>query len=592
MPTLSLPLDILKPAHQILVEAINEENRTSLDYLEFEYTNPVPDSLINSDINTSIVLTPLTTSSYYNSAKVYYKRMDLAEIYATKQAEITVGSRTLLSEIIPDINTFYGINLRVEDYVEQTLPLPDPMHPDARLTVTLQANADSVLFYGSCNVVLNEAAPVQDTDNTERKYYMTVVIPGSVPEIANKIVCIKADMTEHSTFRALRNAVSVAEFNSQQLFSLSNGNIVARGTFVFDAILGAEPLTTYTSATVIMNDVGNVLKTGTAAQALFGAASISQWYSHWSVPFKYIIDTADTIGTDLITKVYRYDNDGVLDTSFVVTGITYVPSMIAVDKNNKIYTVSEQYDDAGVNKIRIDRLLPTGAIDLDFAGIILTKTGSGALHGVIDLTPVESGGFYLAIGTGTNLSSVTADNIPVVNGTPLVPGGELQVYAWNPVIKFKETGELDAGYKNRLLNSSPDSVFKPTASITNNCRVLAPRLNGVTFITNKTNPITGFEQRMPISFDDKGDLLTLSGLAYANQVRWESVTGVHYQTNGKTIVYGVGLTKLPAGGWSTQRQLAVLYLKSGEIDNIIYSSPEVAGSPAVINNFALYQKVL
>lgn len=592
MPTLRLPLDISKPAHQILVDAINEENRTSLNHLEFDYTAPVTTSLLNSDINTSIVLTPITASGFYNTATVYYKRMDLAEIYASKQIEIETGVRVLLSELIPEINLHYGINLTDDDYIDQTLPVVDPLDPGAQLSVTLQAAADSVLFFGSCQVVLDEPAPITDADNVERKFYITVAVPNANPQLVNKVVCVKADFTQLETYQALRNASAITDFDAQQTISLSDGKIVMRGVFKFTAAIGGITQNTYDSATIITADNGNVVVAYSATDKAFGDPSINTWFGHWNLPFKYIIDSGDTIGTDPTTKIYRYDNLGILDLSYVATGITYVPTLVAPDKNNKLYTVSPTYSDAGINKIRIDRLLADGTLDLDFASIFLTKTGAGALHGVIDIQPNDDGGMYIALGAGTDLSSITVDNIPVVNGSALVPGGEMQVYAWNPVIKFTETGAIDTEFKNRLLNSSPNSILKPTAQIVPGKHVLAPRSNGVAFVSNINNPITGFEQRLPLSFDKEGDLLTLSGISYANQVRWSLVKDVVYQTNGKFIIWGEGVTKIPSGGWTNTRQLVAMYLKNGELDTVLYSSPEVAGVPAVIVNLALFQQVL
>lgn len=592
MPTLRLPLDITKPAHQILIDAINEENRTSLDYLEFDYTDPVVASLTNSDINTSLVLTPITASGYYNSSTVYYKRMDLAEIYSSKQIEIETGIRTLLSELIPEINLHYGINLTADDYIEQTLPVIDPLDPGAKLFVTLQATADSVLFFGSCDVFMDEPAPITDLDNVERKFYMTVAIPNADPLIANKVVCVKADFTQLDTYKALRNASAITEFDAQKTISLSDGRIVMKGVFKFTAAIGATASAAYDVTTIITADNGNVVAAFTEVEAAFGAAGIDNWYGHWNLPVKYVIDNNDIIGTDPDTKLYRYDNMGALDIAYIATGIAYVPVLIALDKNNKLYTVSPQYSDVGINKIRIDRLLEDGTIDPDFAAIILTKTGSGALHGVVDIQVNDVGGMYIALGSGTDLSSITVDNIPVVNTAPLVPGGEMQVYAWNPVVKFTESGAMDTVFKNKLLNSSPSSILKPTAAIAPGKHVLAPRTDGVVFVSNINNPITGFEQRLPLSFDAEGDLLTLSGISYANQIKWSDVKDVVYQTNGKFIIWGEGVTKIPSGGWTNTRQLTALYLKSGEMDTVLYSSPEVAGVPVAILNFALFQQVL
>lgn len=589
MPQLSLPLDISKPAHQILMEAINDENRTSLDYQDFVFGTPEPATLERSDINTKIVITPKVGSAYYNSRTIYYRRMDIAEIYASKQMEIDVDGRLELNELIDDINEFYGINLTVDDYIDTTLPVEDPQNPGARLTVPLQATSSSVLFMGGVNVILNEAAPVVDSDDVVRRYYVAVELPDANPQIYNKVLCFKSDMTAVESFKALRNATIVTEFGVDKMFSLSNGNIVLKGTFKFTAAIGATPSAAYDVSTVVIDEDGNVLQAADEQTALFGTEDVSKWYGHWKLPLKYIVDDGDIIDTDPVTKLYRYGNDGVLDTTFIATGITYPPVNVALDRLGRIYTVSYPYDDAGIYKFRIDRLLDDGTLDLAFAPVIISKTGTGFPPGLIDIKADENGGFYIALNS-SEPSSVDADNIPIINGVPLVPGNESQVYAWNPVLKFRDNGVLETDFKTRLLDYSPSSVFKQSANVNAGNNVLAPSGTGVTFMTNKNNPITGFEQRMPMSFDLAGNPIRLAGASYAQMLRWYNVREIAYQSNGKMIVQGECHTPVVGGGWSTPRHAMAIYLKSGEQDDIIYVAPENAGSPVNITSFCLFQQ--
>lgn len=589
MPQISLPLDISKPAHQILMEAINEENRTSFDYLDFDFGVPEPATLERSDINTKITITPKVGSPYYNSRTIYYRRMDLAEIYASKQIEIEVGIRTELSELIDEINDFYGINLTADDYVPSGLPTPDPLDPGARLTVFLQAKMDSVLFMGGAQVILNEAAPVVDNDNVSRKYYMSVELPDPNPQIYNKVLCFKSDLTQVDTFKALRNASMITEFGVDSMFSLSNGHLVLKGVFKFTANIGNSGSTAYDVVTVIIDEDGNVLAAADEATAMFGNEDIYTWYGHWKVPYKYIIDEGDAIGTDPATKLYRYTNAGVIDDTFLATGITYVPKNAAVDRLGRIYTVSDVYDDGGIYKYRIDRLNDDGTIDLTFSPVIMSKTGNGFPQGLVDIEPADAGGFYIMI-NNQSPTSMDQDNIPIINGVPIVPGNETQVYAWNPVIKFRENGLLDTTFANRLLNNAPNSVFVPSADVNGGNSVLAPRGDGVTFVTNKNNPITGYEQRMPMSFDNTGAPIRLSGVSYANMLRWYTVRSTAYQSNGKLIIHGSCHVRLTDGGWSTPRNAVAIYLKSGEQDDIIYVAPENAGNPVGIHNFCLLQQ--
>ena len=77
---------------------------------------------------------------------------------------------------------------------------------------------------------------------------------------------------------------------------------------------------------------------------------------------------------------------------------------------------------------------------------------------------------------------------------------------------------------------------------------------------------------MPMSFDNNGSPIRLSGLSYENMLRWYTVKATAYQSNGKLIIHGGCQYRLPDGGWSELRHAVAIYLKSGEQDDIIYMS--------------------
>lgn len=571
MPNISLPLDILKSSEEILMGAINEENRTSYDYNEFVYSNVTPVVLQNSEVNTSIVLTPKIGSLYYNSKTVYYRRMSFQEIYASSQIEIEIGSRTLLSELIPEINLYYGINLTEDDYIEQTLPVPDPLNPELRLSVVLQAKADSILFRGNVDLILNEASPVLDNDNVERKYFM-VVDTEDTTVYRNTIVCINSDLIPVESFKPLKNATNITLFNIYNVIGLSNGNMVLRGEFEFNASING-PVQSYVVNQVIITPQGNVILA--TNDPIFGnVADIYKHYSHTDGEYIYVIDNNDTIGVQA-SKVYRYNLFGVLDTGFSITGITYVPTMLAISRSGKIYTVSDVYLDT-TKKIRIDKLLSDGTIDTNFVPVIFEITSNDDPLSIADIKVVDGGGFYVVVNPIEGVSSI--DPCPVINGVPVIPGGNTQIYAYNPVFKFLNTGAKDPNFNNELKNNAGVSIYKHTGSnMQVGDNVIAPNSNGVVFFTHTANPITGYDHRSPISFDASGNQIHISGNAYASQIRWDSAKQMHYQSNGKLVVYGKAMLRLPTGGWSELRSIVALYLKSGELDEIIYTTPNTTG---------------
>ncbi len=590
MPVFNLPLDITKPAHELLVEAINEENRTSFVYTDFSYSDPEVSSLLNSDINTRIVLTPNVGSPYYNSREFYYRRMDIEEIYRTKQIEIEIGARVDLSELIDEINEFYGINLTDDDYHDTPLPQIDPLNPTAKLTVQLVITDTSVLFYGSVEIALNEAASIIDDDNIETKYYVAVALPNSNPDILNEVVCVKSDLNIQNNYKALRGTV-VSKFGVDKMFNLPNDNIVIKGNFEFTGVVAGNPSTTYDVATVIMKEDGTPLVTGVDSDKLFGPEDINKWTTHHEIPYVYIIDSNEELGIDIVTNLYRYNQTGLIDDTYSVTGITYTPAKITLDRLGRLYTLSKPYDDAGTYKVRIDRLLDDGTLDIDFNPIYIWKTGSGMPLDILDIQANDQGGLYVFTVNTDGLSSIVEDEIPIVNGNPIVPGNESQVYSWNPVLKFTDSGLLDTDFTTRLFDSAPYSLYRPFVS-THTPRVLVTNTGGVLAVTNINNPITGYEHRLPISFDLDGKPIRLSGKAYSDQIRWTEVHGVRGLRNGKVVIRGTALLKVPGVGWSENpKHLVVQYLKTGEVDSIVYAAGENAGTPVVIDAFAVIQKV-
>lgn len=583
MTDFTLPLDIHKPALEILVDAINQENRTAFIADELSFGLPFDKTLLNSDINTAITLTPKTGSKYFSSVTVHYKRMDLDYIYKSSQIEITVGDRLLLSDLIPEINQYYGINLTVDDYYDQPLPTIDPLDPNKRLLVTLQAKPESILFIGSAIIALNEARVILDKDNVERKYYIVVEsFDKSVYD--NTLVCINSDFIEFSPFQVLKNATAVRRFRVDKMLQLSNGNIHLRGSFDFTADLGIGS-TDYLVRNVVINSHGICIIADDTD--IYGPASVDKWRSHWNGLEYYVIDNDDTLAINS-NRVYKYDIDGQL-IDWTVADLAYVPKQLAIDKNGKVYTVSDIYTDV-TKKIRIDRFLSTGEVDLSFMSVILGITGSQDPMAVVDIQPVDNGGFYIALEVTRSEGTLSLGYVPIINDVPIIDGGETQIYAFNPIIKFTEDGTRDTNFNILLKNNEPNSIY--TITNTNQVvgdRVLAPRLDGVTYFTNRLNPITGFIHRAPISFTTAGEQIRISGNAYAGQIRWLDAREVHYQTNGKYLVCGSALLRLPQGGWSDAKSIVALYLQSGELDTIIYTAPVVAGPALAIHGCGILQ---
>lgn len=576
MPSFDLPLNINDPDAKILMDAVNYENQTSYDYNDFIYGEPESASLLNTIINTKIRITPKVGTLYYNSKDFFYRRMDLGQIYETSKISIQVGSRTLLSELIPEINEYYGINLKPGTYVDQVLPVEDPQNPGAPLIVALQANPGALLFQGVALIELNTTPAVLEEDRFDRRVYI-LVDNEDASIYQNTVVVYDTKFEPVTTFTLLRNCTNVTQFNATKIIPLSNGNIALRGVFKFDSVLSGSNVT-YDVNSIILAPNGAVIKIGNPH--LFGPAGITNWYGHYSDPHKYVIDTANEINTDTTTKTYRYTNDGELDITFVATGLGYVPQHITTDKSGRIYTASDPYNASGW-KLRIDRLLASGILDPNYTPIIFEIAGVGQPLGIIQMRVNELNELFVALRPVTGVSSL--DPSPIINGETVIPGNTTQVYGYTPVFKFKETGVWDKSFKNENLNIAPTAIYDTTGSnMLPNDNVIGVDGNVVMFYTNIINPITGFRQRMPLSFDKYGTPIRLAGQDYESQVRWDSTKQLLGLTNGRAIAFGMGYTKNPSGGWSALTPLVAAYFKNASGMKIIHKPTRATAGPDLV----------
>jgi hypothetical protein len=284
--------------------------------------------------------------------------------------------------------------------------------------------------------------------------------------------------------------------------------------------------------------------------------------------------------TKRIEIVNTYTNTGELDAGFVATGLGYVPQYLTTDELGRIYAASNAYNASGW-KIRIDRLLDSGILDPNYTPVILGITGSGQPLGIIQMKVNRFNELFVTLRPVTGVSSM--DPAPLINNEPVIPGGTTQVYGYTPVFKFKENGEWDKSFKNANLNSAPTAIYDVTSStMLPNDNVTGVDGNVVMFYTNIYNPITGFRQRMPISFDKYGAPIRLAGQDYEAQVRWESSKQMLGLTNGRSIAFGTGYTKNPSGGWSAISSLVAGYYKNSAAMKIIHKPTRATAGPDLI----------
>ena len=590
MPTnINDPLNINKPAIEILMDKVNAENLSQLDSNDFLFSVPTATTLPYSDINTKVTITPKVSSGYFNSRDIFYKRLDIAQILDNNSIEVLVTTETLLSELIPQINTLYGINLTADDYDDTAIPVAVP---DTEHSIVVQIKTTSYLFVGTANLILGQKSiSVDDSGYSRNIFIVTDSDDAAIYE--NKLVVLNSEYAESSSFVPFRNATAVLKFRVDKLLTLSNKDIYLGGEFQFSAALNGNPLTAITCGSVILSPTGSIKST--ASGTLFGPGVLKLYGQNRGVDKVYVVDPTALIGVNA-NNLYRYSNDGTRDT-YGATGIAYTPTLIRLCDDGKLYTVSPEYvaplqSDplTSAKHIRIDRLNVDGTLDGSFSPVYIRSTGIGDVTPVMDLLPLNSAGAYLVFKPIHTVA--TSGFTPIVNDVPFVSGLDPIDCSFNPVFKLNQDGTYSTFFKSLLPNNDPSSIVINGSELEINDPVLSFANNKIAFLTKRVNPLTGYTHRAPMSFTNMGSVVNVAPNRLANDVRWITAEKIVPLITGKFLVYGQGYTRQPSGGWSTAGALVALYNESSQLEYIVYK-PIVAGlTNPQIYNLALNETLL
>ena len=582
VPNLNDPLDIQRPALEILMEQINVENTTELLVSDFLFSVPSPATLVFSDINTKVTLTPKVTSGYFGSRDIYYKRMSIANILNNEDVEIIVTTETLLSEIIPQIITKFGINLTTDDYIDTTLPVVNPLNPDAVLSVIISIKPESYLFMGTGNLVLGERTVITDDFGVSRDYFITTDV-GANAVYTNNLFVLDSTFTMSQSFNLFKNATDITKCRIDDFTILSNNDICLRGEFGFDVAIGAAPLQTYDVKTVFISSTGNIKSVN--VDVLFGDITFKNLITNRNVDKVYVVDKTDIIGTKT-NRVYRYNNDGTLDSAFTLTALSYVPDCLRIDDDGKIYTASAQRlanspvsPTVAEEHIRIDRFLPTGAIDVGFTPVTIGTTGAVAITPVVDIKPFKQLGAWILLKPLHGVS--TANASPLINLLPFVPGSTANDGSFNPLFRINYDGSYYTPFKPLLLNNTDDSIFVDSVDVKVDTKAINGSNTKVSYLANRRNPLNGYLQKSLVSYNPNGSQVMLTNSSIVDEVKWDSIKEVVPLLNGNSVVYGSAKVKLPSGGWSNSLDRVMLYNKDSQLIRTLF----VAVSASAVSVF-------
>jgi hypothetical protein len=572
-------LDITKAPEQILMDKFNAVNALNLSIDDWIFGEP--ESSTEIGYNTKVTLSPKVTSQWFASFVMHYNRMNIETILDNDLVSVPRGTATLLSEVITDLNTLYGLNVQPEDYFDSPLAAIDPQDPDAEVPVTFSCKPGSFLFYGSYQLVLNRVVPVVDPVTADAADVYIVVNQDFEAVDKSTLICNTSDGQAIANFRFLRNVPAKTLIQITDMIRLKNNDIALIGTFQFESDFGGS-LQTYSVNSIVISPSGAVK---VAQNNLFGAelANCKRIYTH-GTDYVYILDVNDVRGINP-NKLYRCGQDGLYDNSFSASALTYAPKLVHVSKEGRIYTLSELYtgqwdhdNDAGtpaisVGQRRIDRFLEDGTADPSWTTTIIRATGGQTPWEVAYIEQNYAAGLpnglYIAFEPTTVPNS--QGQVPVINGVSMIPGGEPE-YGFLPIVKLLQSGLIDSAFNPRQVSYSPEAIFDSTGvDLGENC--IASTDAGCVFMTSIKNPITGYRQRLPLYFKADGTLTRLAGDEYINTYRWTNVAKIYALSSGSFVAFGTARLFDPAGGWQDPRDIVVTYQKDTRAQGIVLAAP-------------------
>lgn len=164
--------DYTKSPDQILLDLINTDNPdANLDLTEVTLSGPTivttgtetDPAYLNR--KTKMTVTAVNGSGYKESVDVNYTRLHYRDVFTTADPDtvrfpvanrtFNLGSNTLLSHLLPEINATQNLNLQPEDFWDLPLPTFEGLPPYEDKFVKLEAKAESKIFIGGVMLKVN-----------------------------------------------------------------------------------------------------------------------------------------------------------------------------------------------------------------------------------------------------------------------------------------------------------------------------------------------------------------------------------------------------------------------------------------------------
>ena len=215
-PALLNTISIGYNPRQILLDMYNLETGRNYDLSRWDFKNPIKQT--NGSLrNTLIVLfNSVSNENLYGARGVFYNR-----IHTSALGTITAqkGNNTLVSEVLAQINSQFGIRIGIQDIVDEALPAADT---NGNVSFTLNFSANSLQFYSGPIITLaGDIPPVVTITKTD-------IGLGNVDNTADIVKPVSTPQEQ-----AIANAIAIAESYALQEIS----NLVINSTGIDGLVL-------------------------------------------------------------------------------------------------------------------------------------------------------------------------------------------------------------------------------------------------------------------------------------------------------------------------------------------------------------------
>lgn len=142
-----------QPALQVLLDQINEDNSRSFTTALLTFNAAAADS--SGAKNTKVTATAANGSGYTGTRDIFYNRVDLSTVPGSRGVTFQVGDAVNLSDLLPEINTLYGLAMTTADFTDAAIPAFPGVAPHETQTINMVATDAAVLWSGTLTLTID-----------------------------------------------------------------------------------------------------------------------------------------------------------------------------------------------------------------------------------------------------------------------------------------------------------------------------------------------------------------------------------------------------------------------------------------------------